>query len=128
MNAEQQRTVVLQRDPAESVRARREVARACDGLASDTVDTAQLLATELFSNALDHGEGEITLQVTRLPGQVRVDVADACPDGPRVRTVTLHDVRGRGLLILEALAARWGVDPFEHGRGKSVWFVLDTAE
>lgn len=92
------------------------------------MDTAELLATELFSNALDHGAGEITLQVTRFPGRIRVDVADTCPDAPRVKTVTLHDVRGRGLLILDALAYRWGVDPFEHGQGKSVWFVLLTSE
>ena len=119
---------MLQRDPAEGHRARREIARACDGLAGDTVSTAQLLACELFSNALDHGAGAITMQVTRLPGELRVDVADAGDGGPRVRTVTLHDVRGRGLLILESLALRWGVDPFEQGPGKSVWFVLSTEE
>jgi len=119
---------VLQRNPSEGIRARREIARACDGLGKDTVSTAQLLASELFSNALDHGEGDIVLWVTRLPGELRVDVADGSPTPPRVRTVSLQDVRGRGLLILEALAYRWGVDTVEKGRGKSVWFVLRTAE
>ena len=123
---QQQRTILLQREPSEGVRARQEIADACDGLTEDTVSTAQLLASELFSNALDHGEGDITLRVRRLPGELRIDVADASPEPPRVRTVSVHDVRGRGLLILEALALRWGVDLFERGRGKSVWFVLRT--
>ena len=117
---------MLQRRPAEAERARREVAEACSGLTRDLVSTAQLLTSELFTNALDHGEGDITLKVTRLPGEVRVDVADKSPQRPRVRPVTLHDVRGRGLMILEALAARWGVDPADDGRGKTVWFTLRT--
>jgi hypothetical protein len=31
-------------------------------------------------------------------------------------------------MILEALAARWGVDPAADGHGKTVWFTLRTAE
>jgi len=96
--------------------------------ARDLVTTAQLLTSELFTNALDHGEGDITLEVTRLPGELRVGVTDRSTDRPRVRPVTLHDVRGRGLMILEALAARWGVDPAADGPGKTVWFTLRTAE
>ena len=97
-------------------------------MARDVVATAQLLASELFTNALDHGAGDITLQVTRLPGEVRVEVSDRGNNRPQVRTVKLQDVRGRGLMILEALAVRWGVDPLEGGEGKTVWFTLRTAE
>lgn len=125
---QQQPKIELHREPSEAERARREVAEACAGLARDLVTTAQLLTSELFTNALDHGEGVITLQVTRLPGELRVDVTDKSSQRPRVRPVTLHDVRGRGLMILEALAARWGVDPAADGRGKTVWFTLRTAE
>ena len=110
------------------MRARKEVAEACAGLAPDLVATAQLLTSELFTNALDHGEGDITLQVKRSPGEIRVDVQDSGPTQPRVRTVTPADVRGRGLMILEALAQRWGVEPQPEGHGKSVWFTLRTAE
>jgi hypothetical protein len=66
--------------------------------------------------------------VTRLPGELRVDVTDDSPSQPRVRTVSVSDVRGRGLMIMEALAQRWGVDPVADGRGKTVWFTLRTAE
>jgi anti-sigma regulatory factor (Ser/Thr protein kinase) len=120
--------IVLQRLPSEAERARHQVSEACTGLARDLIATAQLLTSELFTNALDHGEGDITLQVTRTPGELRVAVSDHSPERPRVRPVTLSDVRGRGLMILEALALRWGVDPSADGKGKVVWFTLRTSE
>lgn len=120
--------IVLQRTASEAERARREVAEACRGLARDTVATAQLLASELFTNALDHGAGDITMRVTRSPGELRIDVADSGSQHPRVKTVSPSDVRGRGMMILESLAARWGVDTLPRGQGKSVWFVLRTSK
>lgn len=129
MNTDQEQpSITLERRASEAERARRAVAQACRGLARDTVATAQLLASELFTNALDHGEGEITLRVTRLPGELRVDVSDCSRQRPRVRPVTLNDVRGRGLMILEALAVRWGVDELPGGNGKTVWFTLRTTD
>ena len=120
--------IELRREPSEAERARRHIADACRGLGRDTVATAQLLASELFTNALHHGDGTIVMEVRRVPGELRVDVADRSPKHPRVRTVTLDDVRGRGMMILEALALRWGVDPLPDGQGKTVWFVLRTAD
>ncbi len=129
MNTDHHRPrIVLQRQPSETERVRREIAESCRGLGRDTAATAQLLATELFTNALHHGSGDITMMVTRTPGELRVDVADNGAEQPRVKTVTLNDVRGRGMMILEALAVRWGVDTHDGGRGKTVWFVLRTAE
>ncbi len=120
--------IVLHRKPSEVVRARKEVALACTGLARDLVATAQLLTSELFTNALDHGEGVITLEVTRTPGELRVDVADHSASRPLMRTVSMNDVRGRGLMILEALAQSWGVESMPDGHGKTVWVTLRTAE
>jgi anti-sigma regulatory factor (Ser/Thr protein kinase) len=129
LNTEQHRSrIVLQRQPSEAERARRELADACRGLGRDTVATAQLLATELFTNALHHGVGDITMQVIRLPGELRVEVEDRNPEHPRVKPLALDDVRGRGMMILEALALRWGVEPLRGGSGKTVWFVVRTAE
>lgn len=129
MNTEQEQpSTVLRRHASEAVRARRVVAEACRGLARDTVATAQLLASELFTNALDHGDGDITLRVTRLPGELRIDVVDRSATRPRVKTVDINDVRGRGLMILEALAMHWGVDDLPDGAGKAVWFTLRTAD
>ena len=125
---EDQPKIELRRLPSEAERARHQVSEACSGLARDLIATAQLLTSELFSNALDHGEGDITLKVTRAPGELRVEVSDRSPAPPRVRPVTLSDVRGRGLMILEALALRWGVDPLADGKGKVVWFTLRTSD
>jgi anti-sigma regulatory factor (Ser/Thr protein kinase) len=128
LNTDQQPSIVLRRDASEAERARREVGRACQGLARDVVATAQLLASELFTNALDHGRGEITMRVTRLPGDLRVAIADRGSTTPQVRAATQQDIHGRGLMILESLAARWGVEQSPDGAGKTVWFALRTAE
>jgi anti-sigma regulatory factor (Ser/Thr protein kinase) len=129
LNTDQnQSRIVLQRHATEAVRARRELADACRGLGRDTVATAQLLATELFTNALQHGVGDITMHVSRLPGELRVEVEDRNPEHPRVKPLALDDVRGRGMMILEAMALRWGVEPRHGGQGKTVWFVVRTAE
>jgi anti-sigma regulatory factor (Ser/Thr protein kinase) len=120
--------VVLERRPSEAQRARRAIAEVCDGLSRDTVSTAQLLASELFTNALDHGQGRITMQVRRVKGELCIEVSDESPDRPRIKTVTLDDTRGRGLIMLEALAERWGVVARPDGRGKAVWFALSTSQ
>ena len=113
----------LQRDPTEAREARQLVARACDGLARDVVEIAQLLTTELVTNALDHGAGEIKLGIARSDEDLRIDVADAAPGRPRPAPPSADQTRGRGMLLVESLAAGWGVEPPSEG-GKRVWFRL----
>lgn len=113
----------LQRDPAQAREARRHVARACTGLARDVVEIAQLLTTELVTNAIEHGTGEIRLGITRSDTDLRVDVSDAAPGRPRATEAAPHQTRGRGLLLVEAMAAAWGVEP-PIGQPKTVWFRL----
>jgi len=113
----------LHREPSEVARGRRHVAAACKGYSQDLVATATLLASELISNALDHGSGDIVVAVTRAPGRVRVDVRDRSAGMPQRGSRSADDERGRGMLILESLASAWGVEPLRGG-GKSVWFVL----
>jgi anti-sigma regulatory factor (Ser/Thr protein kinase) len=113
----------LRRDPTEAREARRLVARACDGLAHDVVEIAQLLTTELVTNALDHGAGEITLGIARSDDDLRIDVGDAAPGHPRPSPALPEQTRGRGMLLVESLAAGWGVEPPSEG-GKRVWFRL----
>ncbi len=104
------------------------MAEVCDGVPEDVLGTAQLLTSELFTNALDHGQGDITLEVARLPGALVVEVSDANPERPQVKPLRINDVRGRGLMIMDALAEDWGVEPAEDGQGKKVWFRLRTSE
>ena len=118
--------LVLGRRPAEVERGRRFVEAACAGCPEEVVITATLLASELITNALDHGQGEITLMVSRTQHGIRVDVADESPLPPRARRSGPDDERGRGLLIVESLASSWGMETLPQGGGKSVWFVLDA--
>ncbi|GGO80479.1 ATP-binding protein [Wenjunlia tyrosinilytica] len=86
------------------------------------VPTAELLVSELVSNALRHTDGPLTLTLERLPGGLRAMVADENPRPPRLVRADIDDEGGRGIALVDGLADRWGVEP-EPG-GKAVWFEL----
>lgn len=86
------------------------------------VDTAELLVTELVTNALLHGEPPIVVGVSRPVGTIRVEVTDRGTRVPVVRNYGGESLTGRGLHLVETLAAAWGVDP--RLEGKTVWFEL----
>lgn len=106
--------------------ARAAVADACRRWClPELIDTATLLVSELVTNALHHGQPPLGLHITRrAAGLLHIEVADSSPDPP---TPDLHPDTstpgGRGLFIVESLAARWGYRP--DGQGKRVWFELD---
>jgi len=90
------------------------------------VPTAELLVSELVCNALRHADGPVSLTLEWV-SDVRCLVSDGSSAPPRPCDADLEDETGRGLALVEALAARWGWD---YGPvGKSVWFELsaDTA-
>jgi anti-sigma regulatory factor (Ser/Thr protein kinase) len=91
------------------------------GLREDTV----LLATELVTNAVRHGRGDVTVRLWTGPDVVRVEVSDANPRRPEPGGYDLDAEDGRGLLIVGALSSRWGTAPLPGGAGKTVWFELD---
>jgi anti-sigma regulatory factor (Ser/Thr protein kinase) len=105
--------------------ARRAVANASRGLASDLVEVAQLLTSEVVTNALVHGSGPIRVEVTRSARMVSVSVDDDDPAWPRSGAVDSWATHGRGLILVESLADGWSVHPY--GAGKRVWFKLRTA-
>ena len=92
----------------------------------DTTDTAVLLATELVTNAVEHGRGSAYLDAAVQDRAIRLEVSDSSTVVPQPNTaVSELDERGRGLLLIEALASRWGVLP--RSDGKTVWCELDIA-
>jgi anti-sigma regulatory factor (Ser/Thr protein kinase) len=88
------------------------------------LDDAALLVTELVANVVDHVEGEasLTLEVAVSEGWLRIAVADGSSVLPVVRELEAAQPRGRGLLLVEAIADRWGSE--DHRGGKRVWFEL----
>jgi anti-sigma regulatory factor (Ser/Thr protein kinase) len=93
---------------------------------ADTSETAVLLANELVTNAVEHGRGSAYLDATVRSGAIRLEVTDSSTVEPRPNTgVGELDERGRGLILIDALASRWGVRP--RPDGKTVWCELDLA-
>lgn len=88
-------------------------------------DIAELLTSELVTNAIVHTDREAVLTATVGPGGLRVEVRDFVARRPRLRVPNADDgTNGRGLFLVQSLADAWGVQP--HGVGKAVWFELDA--
>ncbi|OKK06272.1 PAS sensor protein [Streptomyces sp. CB03234] len=85
------------------------------------VDTVELLVSELVTNALRYGEGEIRLRLLRDRTLV-CEVWDAGLVQPRRRRARDTDEGGRGLQLVGLLSAGWGSR--RTPRGKTVWFEL----
>ncbi|MFC5764901.1 ATP-binding SpoIIE family protein phosphatase [Actinacidiphila bryophytorum] len=87
-------------------------------------DEAQLLLSEIVTNALVHADSDVDLRLRRYPGHLRVRSATANPH-PAINVGTPGEDQaesGRGMMIVSALASAWGNSP--SGRGKAVWFEL----
>lgn len=89
----------------------------------------QLCVSELLTNVIKHlGEGTpVTLRVTHTDGRTRVAVTDPEPYAWLVvRDAGPDDENGRGLVLLDAVAVRWGVE--QGPEGKTVWCELPPPE
>ena len=104
--------------------ARRFVHDNRDHLDPDIVANAELLVSEIVTNALRYGAGEIALTVRVDPPGIGVAVTDTGHGMPVVRAELPADDEGsgRGLFIVDAIASQWGVDPSWPPPGKTVWF------
>ena len=87
-------------------------------------DDAALLVTELVANVVDHvqGQASLTLELAVSEGWLRIAVVDGSSVRPVVRELANERPRGRGLLLVTAIADRWGSE--DHLGGKRVWFEL----
>ena len=92
----------------------------------DEDQVAALLTTEVVTNAILHARSAYRLAVEYVPPEVLVEVWDADPTPPTRRDAIDASETGRGLALIEALAARWGSRLQEEG--KAVWFVLDCVD
>jgi serine/threonine-protein kinase RsbW len=90
------------------------------------LDDAELVLAELSANVVRYGVGEITVTVEAGSSWARLSVSDSGPAGEVGDMACLEDdfdERGRGLLIVDALADRWGHDHHLDGRN-TMWAEL----
>ena len=92
----------------------------------DLLDTAELLVTELVTNALVHTGTTMEVYAEVGDAGLYVEVADASPQLPLVRHHADLAGTGRGLRLLQHMADRWGADP--RSQGKCVWFELGSGD
>ncbi|WP_405581827.1 ATP-binding protein [Streptomyces sp. NBC_01092] len=91
-------------------------------------DAVELGVTELVANVVRHvPDRRCEVLMVRQTSGVRVEVSDACAQLPRPSLELSTDAEnGRGLLLLDAVADKWGVDAAGRRDGKTVWFECGT--
>ena len=116
-------TVDLDADPR-SVRSARQVLREAltRAGAEDLIDPAQLVTSELVTNALVHAGTAVQLRLSATAGSLRVEVDDGAAHRPVRRRYAQSAGTGRGLQLVEELSDRWGTTP--NASGKTVWFEI----
>ena len=86
---------------------------------------AELLLDELVTNALQHGQGPIDVALTLDDDdKLKAEVADRSLDRAVMGTPQPEATSGHGLVLVDRLATRWGVD-YDRS-GKRVWFELSA--
>lgn len=90
----------------------------------DLVETAQLLVSEVVTNALVHAGTPIDFHASVGDAGLRVEVTDGSTQPPAPRTYATTAGTGRGLRLLHQLVDDWGT--LTHQDGKTVWFEIDS--
>ncbi|MFJ4595157.1 ATP-binding protein [Kitasatospora sp. NPDC088861] len=94
-------------------------------------DTAELLLGELFANAVQHTDAPtdrlIEIRFSLTADRLRLEVHDAGTGRPSLHTPTPDDEHGRGVLLVNELAEKWGCCPRAGGVGKFVWALIAPA-
>ena len=101
----------LPKDPKAPLLARAFVRTTlCERHSRETRDEAELLVSELVTNAVLHGGDLVTLEVDcEAPEGISVSVGDSSPSWPKARRSDPMDEGGRGLELVEIISEAWGV-------------------
>jgi serine/threonine-protein kinase RsbW len=92
-------------------------------------ETAVLLVSELVTNSVRHActQGSMLALRLEIAGMsLRMEIHDADPRWPKTSTPAGLDESGYGLVLVDALANKWGV--CETATGKAVWAELDVRQ
>jgi CheY-like chemotaxis protein/anti-sigma regulatory factor (Ser/Thr protein kinase) len=111
-------------DELSSVReARRFLQETCTAWGiREPLDDALLVVSELAANALTHAKSSYRIRLTASPHALRIEVDDHGGGTPDPQPLTETEEHGRGLHLVGALAASWGMESAESG--KRVWAEL----
>ncbi|MFC8517485.1 ATP-binding protein [Streptomyces sp. NPDC057257] len=119
----------LPRKPESAATARRLL---CSSLSvwglDDLADDGAVIVSELVTNAVQHARRESIRVTIERPGEgrVRLGVVDFSKRQPERRNPDSEDERGRGLALVDELAADWGTELLPWG--KRVWAELHGKE
>ncbi|WP_234427000.1 ATP-binding protein [Streptomyces niger] len=97
------------------------------GAVEQVRDDAELVVSELFTNAVRHTDSEqVHCELTLDGARLRVAVTDQghSDSRPRAQPRSTDRECGRGLLLVGALSEDWGERPADTGRGRVVWADL----
>jgi hypothetical protein len=84
------------------------------------IESADVLVTELVTNALEHGLGDVGLRVYLTDTHLLIEVRDGSDQLPVLREAVPDDEDGRGLFLVAAIADDWGVS----ADGMATWSSL----
>jgi anti-sigma regulatory factor (Ser/Thr protein kinase) len=119
-------TLVLERDVHAPAAARDWLTAAFgDSVTSGEIQDACLVLSELVTNALRYGLGDIVVHAALVDDCVQLSVTDWADEMPRVLAADPERVGGVGLLVVERVSAAWGVAPFPGG--KTVWASITAS-
>ncbi|QIZ00108.2 SpoIIE family protein phosphatase [Streptomyces sp. S1D4-11] len=110
-------------DPALVAPIRKQVVDQLDvwGLSAATF-TAELVVSELVTNAIRYGEPPIRLRLIHDSETLICEVSDSSHTAPHLRRAKIYDEGGRGLLLVAQLTQRWGSR--HTADGKTIWAEL----
>jgi anti-sigma regulatory factor (Ser/Thr protein kinase) len=84
--------------------------------------TAELVVSELVTNAIRYGARPIRLRLIHGASTLIVEVSDTSHTAPHLRRARTFDEGGRGLLLVAQLTQRWGTR--HTAEGKTIWAEL----
>lgn len=116
-------TLTLDDEYQSAKRARAFISARLAGHDREVIENATLMVSELVTNSLRHATGAVHLTLEVADDIVRVEVNDAGPALPVMRTPTPADPTGRGLQIVAHLSDEWGFNRTT-ASGNRVWFLI----
>ncbi|MEV3856298.1 ATP-binding protein [Streptomyces sp. NPDC050095] len=99
----------------------------------EVLESAELVLSELVTNAMRVSvpcARYIGVRMVRpeSDGVLRLEVIGMGPGRPEIRVPEEDETRGRGLMLVDVLAHRWGAEVRECGIGKTVWAELKAPD